>query len=281
MAHIIDGRKWSAISRQETAQAVALLKERGHTPGLAVLLLGDNPASQSYVRGKETAAQEVGIASQIIRLTAQTTQDELLHWIDLLNRDPMCHGILVQLPLPDHIKPELVIEAISPDKDVDGFHTQNAGALSVGLPALVPCTPLGVMKLLSYEGISIRGAHAVIVGRSNIVGKPMAQLLLAQHATVTVCHSHTRDLASVTRLGDILIAAVGRSKMITGEMIKPGAVVIDVGINRTEEGLVGDVDFAAAMTVAFAVTPVPRGVGPMTIAMLLQNTLTAATRRSS
>lgn len=279
MAQIIDGRKWAAVSRQETAQAVLQMQaERGITPGLAVLLVGDNPASESYVRGKEKAAREVGIRSQIIRLPSETKESELLHWIDLLNRDPLCHGILVQLPLPAHIVSERVIEAISPAKDVDGFHTQNAGALAVSLPGLVPCTPLGVMKLLDYEGVQVSGAHAVIVGRSHIVGKPLAQLLLAQNATVTVCHSKTRDLSSLTRLGDIVVAAVGRPKMITGDMIKSGAVVIDVGINRTDEGLVGDVDFASALSVASAITPVPRGVGPMTIAMLLQNTVTAASQ---
>ncbi|MCY0876360.1 MAG: bifunctional methylenetetrahydrofolate dehydrogenase/methenyltetrahydrofolate cyclohydrolase FolD [Firmicutes bacterium] len=278
MAQLIDGRKWAAVSRAETAQSVAMLVQKGITPGLAVILVGDNPASESYVRGKEKAAREVGITSQLIRLPVETTETELLHWIDLLNRDPLCHGILVQLPLPDHIAAERVIEAISPAKDVDGFHTQNIGALSVGLPAIVPCTPLGVMKLLAYESVPIAGAHAVIIGRSNIVGKPMASLLLAQSATVTICHSKTHDLASITRQADILVAAVGRPKMVTGDMIKPGAVVIDVGINRTDEGLVGDVDFASASTVAAAITPVPRGVGPMTIAMLLHNTVTAALR---
>lgn len=278
MAQLIDGRKWAAVSRQETAMQVTALKAQGVHPGLAVLLLGDNPASQSYVRGKEKAAVEVGIDSRVIRLSEQTSELELLNWIDLLNRDPLCHGILVQLPLPPQIRPEVVIQAILPEKDVDGFHTLNAGALAVGLPELVPCTPLGVMKLLAYEKLDVRGAHAVVLGRSNIVGKPMANLLLAAHATVTICHSQTRDVATHLRSADILVAAVGRPRMVTGDMVKAGAIVMDVGINRVDEGLVGDVDFASVEPIAGYITPVPRGVGPMTIAMLLQNTVLAATR---
>lgn len=276
MAHIIDGRKWAAKSRQETAVDVARLAESGVRPGLCVIIVGENPASLSYVKGKEKAATEVGIASTLVRLDAGVSEADLLRVVREKNEDEACHGILVQLPLPSHIDPLRVIQAIDPRKDVDGFHTTNAGALAVGLPSLVPCTPLGVMKLLAYEEIETRGMHAVIVGRSNIVGKPLAHLLLQADATVSICHSRTRELGAITRTADILVAAVGRPRMITADMVKSGAVVIDVGINRVETGLVGDVDFSAVSDKAGAITPVPRGVGPMTIAMLLHNTVQAA-----
>jgi len=276
VAHIIDGRKWAAKSRQETAVDVARLAESGVRPGLCVIIVGENPASLSYVKGKEKAATEVGIVSTLVRLDAGISEADLLRVVHEKNEDPACHGILVQLPLPPHIDPLTVIQAIDPKKDVDGFHTTNAGALAVGLSSLIPCTPLGVMKLLAYEGIETRGTHAVIVGRSNIVGKPLAHLLLQADATVSICHSRTRDLAAITRTADLLIAAVGRPGMITADMVKSGAVVIDVGINRVESGLVGDVDFSSVSDKAGAITPVPRGVGPMTIAMLLQNTVQAA-----
>lgn len=276
MGRVIDGKAWAALSRQETRQEAMALVAAGVTPGLAVILVGDNPASQSYVRGKERAARDTAISSEVFRLPASTAQEDVLALIEGLNGDGRVHGILVQLPLPDHIDSVQVLAAVAPNKDVDGFHAVNVGALSLGLDAFVPCTPLGVMKLLAYEGVDLRGRHAVIVGRSNIVGKPMAQLLLRADATVTVCHSRTTDLADITRQADILVAAVGRAEMITGDMVRPGAVVMDVGINRVDGRLVGDVEFASASGVAGLITPVPGGVGPMTIAMLLHNTVKAA-----
>ncbi len=276
MGRVIDGKAWAAHSRHETRQEAMALVAVGVTPGLAVILVGDNPASQSYVRGKERAARDSAVSSEVFRLAATTGQEEVLALIERLNADGRVHGILVQLPLPDHMDTVKVLAAVAPNKDVDGFHALNVGSLSLGLNAFVPCTPLGVMKLLAYEGVDLRGRHAVVVGRSNIVGKPMAQLLLQADATVTVCHSRTRDLAGITRQADILVAAVGRPEMITGDMIQPGAVVMDVGINRLGDRLVGDVEFASAVGVAGLITPVPGGVGPMTIAMLLHNTVKAA-----
>ncbi len=276
MAHLIDGKKWSAVSRSQTATDVHKLLANGVKPKLVVVLVGDNPASLVYVSGKEKAAAEVGILSRIDRLPSSITAVELLAHIERLNRDETVHGILVQLPLPDHIDEQTVIATISPEKDVDGFHARNAGALAIGLPGFVPCTPLGVMKLLEYENINVAGKHAVVIGRSNIVGKPLSQLLLKANATVTVCHSRTQDIASVTRQADVLAVAIGKAKFVTGDMVKPGAVVIDVGMNRIDGKLAGDVDFASAEPVAGAITPVPRGVGPMTIAMLLHNTVLAA-----
>ncbi|TAN30689.1 MAG: bifunctional methylenetetrahydrofolate dehydrogenase/methenyltetrahydrofolate cyclohydrolase FolD [Castellaniella sp.] len=278
-ARIIDGKALSAKVRSEIAERVRRLGSRGVTPGLAVVLVGENPASQIYVRNKAAACEAAGMLSRVIPMGADTAEDELLDVIDSLNNDPAIHGILVQLPLPGHIDTGLVIEAISPDKDVDGFHVSNAGLLMTGRPRFRPCTPYGVMTMLESEGVTLRGAEAVIVGASNIVGKPMAMLLLAAGATVTLCNSKTRDLGAQTRRADVLVVATGKPGIVTGEMVKPGAVVIDVGINRLPSGkLVGDVDFSSAAEVASAITPVPGGVGPMTIAMLLMNTLEAAER---
>ena len=281
VAKLIDGRRWAAVSRAETAAQVETLRREGVEPGLTVVLVGDNPASHAYVRGKEKAAGQTGIRSEVIRLPDGTTERALLEWIGRLNGDARVHGILVQLPLPAHMRERTVLSAVSPAKDVDGFHAQNAGALFLGEEAIVPCTPLGIMRLLAYEGIDPSGREAVVVGRSNIVGKPVAQLLLRANATVTMCHSRTPDLGAVTRRADILVAAAGRARLVTGGMIKPGAAVIDVGMNRVDGALCGDVDFASAGEVAGAITPVPGGVGPMTIAMLLANTVQAARRAVS
>ncbi|MBX9847947.1 MAG: bifunctional methylenetetrahydrofolate dehydrogenase/methenyltetrahydrofolate cyclohydrolase FolD [Rhodocyclaceae bacterium] len=278
-ARLIDGNALAASLRGALAERVNVLKAQGLTPGLAVILVGADPASAVYVRNKVSACEKAGMHSRKIEYAADVAQADVLAKIDELNRDPSIHGILVQLPLPVHFDSELVLEAISAEKDVDGFHAENVGALMQGQPRFIPCTPYGVMKMLESSGVQLRGAEAVIVGRSNIVGKPMAMLLMAAGATVTVCHSQTRDLAFHTKRADILVAAVGRPRMITGDMIKPGAVVIDVGINRTEDGkLCGDVDFDSAQAVAGAISPVPGGVGPMTITMLLANTLEAAER---
>ena len=282
-ARIIDGLALSRAIRAELAERAAALTARGTRPGLAVILVGDSPASTVYVRNKIRACTEADIHSILDHLPADTSEAALLERIRELNADPSVHGILVQLPLPPQIDEARVIETISPAKDVDGFHLQNAGALLAGTPLFRPCTPLGVMKLLEHAGAALDGADAVIVGRSNIVGKPLALMLTAANATVTVCHSRTRDLAAHTRRADILVAAVGRPRMITGDMIKSGATVIDVGINRIDEGpeagkLCGDVDFDSASQVAGAITPVPGGVGPMTIAMLLANTVDSARR---
>ncbi|HXE18253.1 bifunctional methylenetetrahydrofolate dehydrogenase/methenyltetrahydrofolate cyclohydrolase FolD [Castellaniella sp. UC4442_H9] len=278
-AHIIDGKILSAKVRTEIAERVQRLKSRNITPGLVVVLVGEDPASQIYVRNKAAACEAAGMLSRIIPMGTDTAEDELLDVIDALNNDPAIHGILVQLPLPGHIDTGSVIEAISPDKDVDGFHVSNAGLLMTGRPRFRPCTPYGIMKMLESEGVALRGAEAVIVGASNIVGKPMAMLLLAAGATVTLCNSKTRDLGAQTRRADVLVVATGKPGIVTGDMVKPGAVVIDVGINRLASGkLVGDVDFPSAAKVASAITPVPGGVGPMTIAMLLMNTLEAAER---
>ncbi len=274
----LDGKKVALQIREAVARKAEELKALGVTPGLTVILVGENPASKVYVGQKEKACREAGFASVLLRLPETVTSDDLMATIARLNEDPSVHGILVQLPLPGQIDPDAVIAAIDPAKDVDGFHPVNVGRLVAGLPGMVPCTPLGVVRLLEAYGLPMAGKHAVIVGRSAIVGKPMAHLLLARDCTVTICHSRTPDLASFTRQADILVAAVGRPKTVTADMIKPGAVVIDVGINRLETGLVGDVDFEAAQEVAGWITPVPGGVGPLTIAMLLENTLCAAIR---
>ena len=282
MTGIIDGKAFAAELRARVANAVSCLESsHGMTPGLAVVLVGEDPASEVYVRNKGKQTVEVGMASFEHRLSDQTTERELLVLIDQLNSDPTIHGILVQLPLPAQINTHAVINTIDPDKDVDGFHLINVGRLTTGESGLVPCTPLGCMMLLRAYAGDLSGQNAVIVGRSNIVGKPMAALLLAAHCTVTVAHSRTKDLTDVCRQADILIAAVGRAEMIQGDWIKPGATVIDVGINRVDgengkKRLVGDVEFASASDVAGAITPVPGGVGPMTIACLLRNTVQAA-----
>ncbi len=282
-ATIIDGKAFAAKVRAQVADHVARLKlEHGITPGLAVVLVGEDPASEVYVRSKGKQTVEVGMASFEHKLPALTTEAHLLALIARLNADPEVHGILVQLPLPSHLNSDLVINAIDPAKDVDGFHISNVGLLGTGQKSMVPCTPLGCLMMLRDHLGSLSGLNAVVVGRSNIVGKPMAQLLLGDSCTVTIAHSRTKDLAAVCRGADILVAAVGRPEMITGDYVKPGAVVIDVGINRIERDgktkLVGDVEFASAAAVAGAITPVPGGVGPMTIACLLANTLTACCR---
>ena len=282
-ATILDGKAFAEGLRARVAAAVAGLQtDHGLTPGLAVVLVGDNPASEVYVRSKGRATRAAGMTSFQHRLPEDTAQADLLALVARLNADPDVHGILVQLPLPAHIEAGAVTDAIDPAKDVDGFHLHNVGLLALGRPALVPCTPLGCLMLLRAHLGSLSGAEAVVIGRSAIVGKPMAQLLLAQDCTVTVAHSRTRDLADVCRRADILIAAVGRPQMVGADWVRPGATVLDVGINRVGEGearrLVGDVDFAAVAPVAGAITPVPGGVGPMTIACLLANTVTAASR---
>ena len=276
---IIDGNALAKKIRLEIASRTATLVKKGIKPGLAVLLVGEDPASQVYVRNKVKACEDAGMHSLLERLPADLSEDALIKRIHELNLDPSIHGILVQLPLPKHLNSHIVIESIAPEKDVDGFHVANAGALMIGAPIFRPCTPYGCMKMLESIDYPIRGARAVIVGASNIVGKPMAMLLLHAGATVTICNSKTRDLSAHTKEADILVVATGRPKMITAEMVKPGAVVIDVGINRMDDGkLCGDVDFESVKTVASAITPVPGGVGPMTITMLLLNTLEAAER---
>jgi methylenetetrahydrofolate dehydrogenase (NADP+)/methenyltetrahydrofolate cyclohydrolase len=278
-ARVIDGVKLAATIREDVAERTADLATHGIKPGLAVVLVGSDPASQVYVRNKVTACEKAGMHSVLEQYPADMTQEALLSRIETLNADPSIHGILVQLPLPKHIDSHRVIEAIAADKDVDGFHISNAGLLMTGTPLFRPCTPYGVMKMLESEQAVLRGAVAVVVGASNIVGKPMAMLLQAAGATVTICNSKTRDLAWHTRHADIVVVATGKPGMVTGDMIKPGAIVIDVGINRGADGkLCGDVDYASAKEVAGAITPVPGGVGPMTIAMLLVNTLEAAER---
>jgi methylenetetrahydrofolate dehydrogenase (NADP+)/methenyltetrahydrofolate cyclohydrolase len=276
-AQLLDGNLLSKKLRAEIATRGAIVTAKGVRPGLAVIVVGDNPASQVYVRNKVKACEDVGFYSILERYAVELGEEELLARIATLNADPAIHGILVQLPLPEHIASERVLEAIAPEKDVDGFHVANAGALMVGHPEFKPCTPYGCMKMLESIDYPIRGARAVIVGASNIVGKPMAMLLLQAGATVTICNSKTRDLAHHTKDADILVVATGKSKMISGDMVKTGAVVIDVGINRLPDGkLCGDVDFDTAKYIAGWITPVPGGVGPMTITMLLMNTLEAA-----
>ena len=285
-ATILDGKSLAAKIEGELAEQVAeFIQNNAHEPTLAAVLVGDDPASSIYVKNKRAACERVGIESRLHRLNTSTTEEELLQLIAEMNNDEDVHGILVQLPLPTQIREQRVLDAVHPLKDVDCFHPENVGLLVQGRPRYLPCTPHGCLQILHRSGISVSGKQAVVVGRSEIVGKPLATLLSAKeshlgpavcNATVTVCHSKTKDLAAVCRQADILVAAIGRAKFITGDMIKPGATVIDVGINRTESGVVGDVDFAAAKEVAGAITPVPRGVGPMTIVMLIHNTLAAA-----
>ena len=278
-AQVIDGNELSRQLRTEVTQRATALRARGLTPGLAVVLVGDNQASQVYVRNKVKACHDSGLHSVLEQYPATLTEGELLARVEVLNNDPTIHGILVQLPLPAHIDAHKVIEAISPAKDVDGFHVASAGALMVGQPGFWPCTPYGCMKMLESIGYELRGKHAVVIGRSNIVGKPMALMLLGKNATVTVCHSATKDLKAMTLQADVIVAAVGKRNVLTADMVKPGAVVIDVGMNRNDEGkLCGDVDYAGVRAVAGFITPVPGGVGPMTITMLLVNTLEAAER---
>ena len=278
-AQLINGNELSAQLRADVAQRAAALKAKGITPGLAVVLVGDNQASQVYVRNKVKACEDNGLHSLLEKHPADMTEAALLALVDQLNKDPSIHGILVQLPLPAHMDAQKVIEAISPEKDVDGFHIASAGALMVGRPGFWPCTPYGCMKMLESIGYSLKGKHAVVIGRSNIVGKPMALMLLQQNATVSICHSGTQDLKAMTLQADVIVAAVGKRNVLTADMVKPGAVVIDVGMNRNDEGkLCGDVDFAGVSQVASYITPVPGGVGPMTITMLLVNTLEAAER---
>ncbi|OYT88242.1 MAG: bifunctional methylenetetrahydrofolate dehydrogenase/methenyltetrahydrofolate cyclohydrolase [Burkholderiales bacterium PBB6] len=279
-AQVIDGIALSRQLRAEVATRAAALTARGVKPGLAVILVGDNPASQVYVRNKVKACEEAGLHSVLEKYDATMTEAELLARVEALNNDPAIHGILVQLPLPAHLDDHKVIEAISPTKDVDGFHVASAGALMVGEPGFKACTPYGCMKMLESIGMgNLRGKHAVVIGRSNIVGKPMAMMLLQANATVTVCHSGTADLAFHTRQADVVVAAVGKRNVLTADMVKPGAVVIDVGMNRNDEGkLCGDVDYEGVKDVAGWITPVPGGVGPMTITMLLVSTVEAAER---
>ncbi len=280
-AHLIDGNALSKQLRTEVAARAQALKSKGVTPGLAVVLVGDNPASQVYVRNKVKACEDSGLHSVLEKYAADMTEADLLSRVEALNKDPAIHGILVQLPLPPHIDAQKVIEAISPAKDVDGFHIASAGALMTGMPGFWPCTPYGCMKMLESIGYDLRGKHAVVIGRSNIVGKPMALMLLQKDATVTVAHSRTQNLKALTLQADVIVAAVGKRNVLTADMVKPGAVVLDVGMNRNDEGkLCGDVDFEGVKQVAGYITPVPGGVGPMTITMLLVNTLEAAERAS-
>ena len=278
MSQLIDGKKVSEDTREEIAKGVEELKNSsGITPGLAAVLVGEDPASEIYVRNKRKACEKVGIYSEEHKLSGDTTEQELLELVESLNNDDKIHGILVQLPLPDQINDTNVLRHVSPLKDVDGFHPENVGRLVEGNPRFISCTPYGIIKMLDYYNIEIKGQEAVVVGRSNIVGKPVGMLLLHRHATVTTCHSRTRDLGEVTRRADILVAAIGRANFITADMVKDGAVVIDVGINRNEEGkLTGDVDFQNVKDKVSYITPVPGGVGPMTITMLLWNTLESA-----
>ena len=281
-AQRIDGNALSQQLRAQVAADTAALKAQGLIPGLAVVLVGDNPASQVYVRNKVKACQVAGLHSVLEKYEATMSEADLLARVEALNNDPQIHGILVQLPLPAHIDAQKVIEAISPAKDVDGFHIASAGALMTGMPGFWPCTPYGCMKMLESIGYKLRGKHAVVIGRSNIVGKPMALMLLQENATVTICHSATPDLKAHTLQADVIVAAVGKRNVLTADMVKPGAVVLDVGMNRNEEGkLCGDVDFEGVSQVASYITPVPGGVGPMTITMLLVNTLESAKRALS
>ncbi len=281
-AQLIDGNALSKQLRAQVATDTAKLKAQGVTPGLAVVLVGDNPASQVYVRNKVKACEDAGLHSVLEKYDATMTEADLLARVAALNNDESIHGILVQLPLPAHIDGQKVIEAISPAKDVDGFHIASAGALMTGMPGFWPCTPYGCMKMLESIGYNLKGKHAVVIGRSNIVGKPMALMLLQQNATVTICHSGTPDLKAMTLQADVIVAAVGKRNVLTADMVKPGAVVLDVGMNRNDEGkLCGDVDFEGVKEVASYITPVPGGVGPMTITMLLVNTLESAQRALS
>lgn len=279
---LINGKEIGNTIRQSIQQEVNDLKEKGITPGLAVILVGDNPASKTYVSNKQKSCKKMGIYSELIKLSAEVTEETLLHQIEQLNENPDIDGILVQLPLPKHIDEQKVIATISPEKDVDGFHPISVGKMLLGQPTFLPCTPYGVIKLLEYANVEIAGKHAVVVGRSHIVGVPMGQLLLQRDATVTYCHSKTPDLKAITTQADILVVATGRAKMIGAEHVKEGAVVIDVGMDRDENGkLCGDVDFDAVIDKVSAITPVPGGVGPMTITMLLFNTLQSAKKKLS
>ena len=281
-AQLIDGNALSQLLREQVSSRILQLKQQGVTAGLAVILVGDNQASQVYVRNKVKACEQTGIHSVLEKHDAAMTEAALLDRVAALNADPSIHGILVQLPLPAHIDAQKVIEAIAPEKDVDGFHVASAGALMTGLPGYWPCTPHGCMKMLGHIGYNLRGKHAVVIGRSNIVGKPMALMLLQQNATVTICHSATPDLKAHTLQADVIVAAVGKRNVLTADMVKPGAVVLDVGMNRDDDGkLCGDVDFEGVKQVASHITPVPGGVGPMTITMLLVNTLASAEKSLS
>lgn len=285
-ARILDGKATAEIVQRElTVRVAECIKEDGVTPTLAAILVGDNPASEVYVRNKQRACERIGIESQLHRLPTETSEEDLLGLIARINKDEEIHGILVQLPLPSHIRTSYILDAVHPFKDVDCFHPENVGLLSQGRPRFLPCTPHGVQQLLHRCGISVAGKHVVIVGRSDIVGKPLAMILSAKdshlgpqaaNATVTVCHSRSANLPDLTRLADILVAAIGQPKFVTAGMVRPGAVVVDVGINRTDSGLCGDVDFAAVRELASAITPVPGGIGPLTVTMLLHNTVTAA-----
>jgi methylenetetrahydrofolate dehydrogenase (NADP+)/methenyltetrahydrofolate cyclohydrolase len=278
-AQLLDGKSLAAQLRAGVKDRVARLAQRGIRPGLAVILAGDDPASKVYVRNKVRACEESGVASSLFEFPASVSEMQLLSSVASLNRDPAVHGILVQLPLPKQVNAARVLEAVSPAKDVDGFHEANLGALLAGQPRVVPCTPAGVMRLLEHAGIELAGRRAVVIGRSTIVGKPLSLLLLQKDATVTICHSKTADLEKLASQADILVAAIGRAKLVGAAMVKPGACVIDVGVNRLADGsLAGDVDFAAVKNIAGWITPVPGGVGPMTIAMLLENCLTAASK---
>ena len=277
MAVRIDGKAIAAKVKAEAAKEVEALKEKGIEPGMAVVLVGEDPASKIYVNNKKKACAEVGIYSEEYLLSSETTQEELLSLVEKLNADPKIHGILVQSPLPKHLNEKLITEHIDPNKDVDAFHAYNVGKIMIGDFSFLSCTPAGVIELIHSTGVSIEGKNCVVIGRSNIVGKPMAMLLLHNNGTVTVCHSRTKGLADICREADILVAAVGRAKLVTADMVKPGAVVIDVGMNRDENGkLCGDVDYAAVEPIASYITPVPGGVGPMTIAMLMKNAVNAA-----
>ncbi|MEK3808018.1 bifunctional methylenetetrahydrofolate dehydrogenase/methenyltetrahydrofolate cyclohydrolase FolD [Metabacillus sp. SLBN-84] len=276
-ASIISGKELAQEKRRQLAEEVKGLKEQGITPGLTIILVGDNPASLSYIKGKQKASEEIGVAFKLEHFSEKMTEEELLNVIDTYNEDDSCHGILVQLPLPEHISEKAVIEKISPEKDVDGFHPLNVGQMMVGQDTFLPCTPAGIVEMIKSAGIEISGKHVVVVGRSNIVGKPAGILLLNEHATVTYCHSRTPNLKEMTRQADILIAAVGKANFITGDHLKEGAAVIDVGVNRLDTGkLCGDVVFEDAMNKASHITPVPGGVGPMTITMLAHNVVKSA-----
>ncbi len=282
MAKLIDGKVISAAVKAEVAAETEELKKQGVTPGLAVIIVGEDPASKVYVANKEKACQQMGFNSFKYALPEETTQEELLALVKRLNDDPAVNGILCQLPLPGHLDEEIIINTIVPEKDVDAFHPQNVGKIMIGNYDFLPCTPAGVMEMLKYENIDVNGKECVVIGRSNIVGKPMAMLLLHKNGTVTICHSRTKDLAEVCRRADILVAAVGRANFVTADMVKEGAVVIDVGINRLENGkLCGDVNFAEVEPKASYITPVPGGVGPMTIATLMKNTFTAAKKQNN
>ena len=278
MAEILSGKQMSEQLTREQKERVAALRAHGIVPGLAVILAGENPASEIYVRNKKTMCDTIGVHSEVVRLPNDVSQEDLIAHVERLNQDPAIHGILVQLPLPEHLDEAAVLARVLPEKDVDGFHVVNAGKLFAGLPGVVPCTPKGILYMLHQAGIELKGKEAVVIGRSNIVGKPVAMLLLQEHCTVTICHSRTQNLKDVTRRADILVAAIGKPRFVTADMVKPGATVIDVGVNRVDGKVCGDVDFDAVKEVAGHLTPVPGGVGKMTISMLMENTLEAACR---